>query len=134
MAITATIALDQTPIGYNQKARALVTVNNSAGAPVNLVRLQLKVLPTGSDNSQINMISPHSALPRGFGQVLVAPATGSIVVPVDYLLQAPQVVASGNLSQSIGATYSVGADVYTSDGAVTTATPATVTITPITAN
>lgn len=134
MAITATVSLAQTPIGYNQKSQALVTVSNSGGADVSLTRLQLKLLPTGSDNSQINMVSQTSSLPRGFGQVLVSPAGGSVVVPADLVVLAPQVVANGNLSQSIGATYSISADVYTSDGSVTSATPATLTITPISAN
>lgn len=126
MALTATIALAQTPIAYNQKSSANVTVSNSGGADVTIVTLQPEFVPDRQFAA--------SDLPKGFGQTFTVPASGSVVVPFDYVIFSPQVAENGNLSQSIPATYTVGCNIITSDGSSFSPTPATLTITPIQAN
>lgn len=134
MAITATIALDQTPIGYNQKSHATVTVSNSGGSDVTVTSLHPLILATGAPTYETNINSRASGLPKGFGQQFTSPAGGSVQVPFDYLVFSPQVLEQGNLDQSVPLTYTVGCTVGTSDGSLVAPTPATVTITPIVAN
>jgi hypothetical protein len=135
MAMSATIALVESTIAYNQRSSANVTISNSSASPVTILTLQPQILPdTSNPNYEIPINTQSSDLPKGFGQAFVAPATGSVVVPFDYLVFSPQVVSNGNLSQSVPVTYSVGCNIYSSDGSSFAPTPATVTITPITAN
>lgn len=135
MALTATIALVETPIAYNQRSTANVTISNSGASPVTVLTLQPQILPTPSDpNYEMGINAQSSDLPKGFGQQFVAPAGGSVQVPFDYLLFSPQVAENGNLSQSVPVTYLIGCNIYTSDGSAFSPTPATQTITPIQAN
>jgi hypothetical protein len=126
MALTATIALAQTPISFNQKSTANVTISNSGGSPVNVVSLAPQVEPRRQ--------TIVSLLPQGFAPQYVVPAGGSVVVPFDYICLTPQVAENGNLSQSVPTTYTVGCNIITSDGSSFAPTPATQTITPIQAN
>lgn len=134
MAITASISLPQSTIGYNQLATALVTVSNSGGSDVTVTELKPQILATGAPTYQTNINSKASSLPKPPGQVFTSPAGSSVVVPFSFLCYSPQVAEQGNLDQSVPATYAVGCIVQTSDGSLVSPTAATVTITPITAN
>jgi hypothetical protein len=134
MALTATIALAQSPIGYNQQSSANVTISNSGASAVTVQELHPQILPTGAPNYEMNVNARFSALPKGFGQQFIAPASGSVVVPFNFLLFSPQVLEQGNLDQSVPQTYQVSCNIFTSDGSSFAPTPVTLTITPITAN
>lgn len=135
MAMSATIALAQTPIGYNQQSSANVTVSNSGGAAVTITSFKPQLLATGAPSYQTNIDSRASGPGiQGFAPPLTVPAGGSLVVPFTYVCFSPQVVENGNLSQSVPATYGVGCNIITSDGSSFAPTPATLTITPISAN
>lgn len=134
MALSATLSLSQSPIGYNQKSSANVTVSNSGGSPVTVLSLQPQILASGAPSLETNINSSSSSLPQGFGMVFSVPAGGSVVIPFDYNVFSPQVVESGNLDQSVPTTYSIGCNIITSDGSSFAPSPQTVTITPISAN
>jgi hypothetical protein len=136
MALSATISLAQTPIGYNQQSSASVTVSNSGGSPVTITGFAPQILATGAPTYQTN-IDSQASLPTLAGinaLPLTVPASGSLVVAFAYNVFSPQVAEAGNLDQSVPTTYAVGCIVDTSDGSRFSPTPATVTITPISAN
>jgi hypothetical protein len=134
MAISASLALAETPIAYNQQSSANVTISNSGGSAVTVVDLQPQILASSAPSYQTNVNSSSSSLPKGFGQVFSVPASGSVVVPFSYCIFSPQVAENGNLDQSVPATYSIGCNIITSDGSSTAPSPQTLTITPISAN
>jgi len=135
MALTASISLSQSTIGYNQKSSANVTISNSGGSDVTLSHLSPQILASGSEQYTVNLNSRASGPGlTGFSPPITVPATGSVVVPFSYVVFSPQVAESGNLSQSVPATYSVGCNLITSDGSSFAPTAATLTISPILAN
>lgn len=134
MALSATLSLSQTPISFNQKSTANVTVSNSGGSAVSITSLKIIILATGAPTYETDINSKSSGLPKGFGQQFSVPAGGSVVIPFDYLIYSPQVVESGNLDQSVGTTYSIGCYLMGSDGSLFSPSPQTQTITPISAN
>src|SRR5271166_3339654 len=136
MALSATISLAQNPIGYNQKSNAVVTISNSGGSPVNLTSMKPQILATGAPSYQTDIDSKHSGPGlSGFAPAQVVPAGGSLVTNFSYVIFSPQVVSNGNLSQSVPTTYSISANIITSDGSSFATSPAqTLTITPISAN
>lgn len=145
MAITASIALGAATVPTLQQVSALLTVSNSGGSAV----LVSAVVPTYvvSGGTQvpgaINMGLPNT----GPGQNVTVPAGGALTTLGWSLVpMAPNVgVYNANPFPSAGVggvpivplqpesqpaqqVYSIGALVYTTDGAVTTATPATLTV------
>jgi hypothetical protein len=134
MALSATLSLNQTPIGYNQNSGCQVTISNSGGSPVTVETVQLQILASGAPQYDTNINSQYSSLPQGFGQVFTSPAGGSVIVPCSFVIFSPQVVENGNLDQSVPTTYSVIANCYTSDGSSFSSPSQTLTITPISAN
>lgn len=144
MAITASIALGSATVTTLTQVSALLTVSNSGGSAV----LVSAVVPTCVVNGStqvpgaINMGLPN----MGPGQNVTVPAGGNVVLNWSLVPMAPNVgVYNANPYPSAGVggvaivplqpesqpaqqVYSIGALVYTTDGAVTTATPAVLTV------
>lgn len=119
MAITASIALSPSTVVINQPVNGVVTVSNSGGASVNVLSLTPTAIPTGGTASL-------NALSCGFGDAPLSPgftvavaASGTLKIPVSYVFYTPSTAST---------TYTLGASVVTSDGAVTAASTATVTV------
>jgi hypothetical protein len=135
MALSATISLAQTPISFNQQSSANVTISNSGGSAVSVVTLSPQILASSAPSYETNTSSRSSSLPKGFGQQFSVPASGSVVVPFNFVVFSPQVAMNSQESQSVGTTYSISCNIETSDGsAFAPASPATLTITPNSVN
>lgn len=131
MAITATISLSPTTVNVNTPTVATLTVSNSGGSAVNVT----SVTPDARLTGGLYSVPPGVAfglVPLGPGAPVSVAASGSLVLTFPVIFFAP----SGSLSLSGGVvvastTYDVAATIYTSDGAITAPTAATVTVNPI---
>jgi len=125
MAITASIALSSATAKAEQRVTASLTVNNSGGAAVTVTSVQPTLVPSGLTSQSV---SAGVGVPM-FGGAFASSvaASGALVIPFDVVAHAP--TTSYGLAEPASLAYSVGATVGTSDGAVTVATPATLTVT-----
>ncbi len=131
MAITATLALSQSPISFNQVSTANVTVSNSGASAVTVTGLYTRVAPVGGSAYSTGAESQASGLPAGFAPAITVPAGGSTQFSVSYLVFSPQVATSSSALAAPSTSYTVGCDIYTSDGSVTSPTAQALTITPL---
>lgn len=125
MAITASIFMSPSTVPYNRPSHASVVMANTGGSDVTIQTLQPLVNTGGGENTGIGL----GAWAPGIKPIVV-PAGNSVITTFEVLPFSPQV--AGPSTQPT--TYSVTCVVTTSDGSVTSPTPATLTVTPITAN
>lgn len=121
MALSAVITLSSPTLSYNAPGLAQVAISNSGDSPVTLKDLRPII------GSNTGVIQGQWGPPIN---PLVVPASGSVTETFALVPVSPQVV--GPSTQPT--TYSVGANLITSDGSSFAATPATLTVSPITAN
>lgn len=125
MALSAAVVLSNPTIPYNRPSLAQVTISNSGGSPVTLKDLHPLVGAGTGLNSGVALGAWGPAI-----QPLVIPASGSAIATFPVVPFSPQV--AGPSTEPL--TYSIGCTLMTSDGSSFTATPATLTITPMVAN
>lgn len=130
MALSATISVPSSA-SFNQVVTANVTLSNSGGSPVTVTSLKTIIQPLNAPNYEINSDSKSSGLPKGFGQSFISPAGGSVQFPFSFVINSPQVAASSSALASPSTSYTVGCAISTSDGSVTSPTPASFTIIPL---
>lgn len=120
MSLSATIALSATTVSINQVFSATVVITNSGSSPVNVISISPLGYLTGTG------VGDQAAVALG----VVDLGPGAVI----------QVGASGTLSKTFSTcffapsnstTYSVGANITTSDGSNFAPTPATITVTAI---
>lgn len=126
MAITASVALSPSTVKAGQQFACTLTVNNSAGAAVSVMGIQPLLYPTGAQASDGQSASAVGVPFLGPGSTVSVPASGSLTFTWSDIVFVPQggYWAQGGTSQ----TWVAGALVSTSDGALTTATPANATV------
>lgn len=128
MAITAVIALSSATALAEQAVAVTCTVTNSGAGSVNV----LSIIPT----APINGLTPattavsQGAPPLGPGMTTaVAGSNGTLALTWQAVAHAPTTNTNQSIAEPTSLVYSMGATVYTSDGSVTVATPATLTVT-----
>lgn len=127
MAITAAITLSSATCVAEQSVAVTCTVSNSGGASVNV----LNIVPT----APVNGTTPETTSiakgypPLGPGMTVSVAASGSTGFTFPVVPHAPTGDGTSTPAEPASIVYSIGATVYTSDGAVTVATPATLTVT-----
>jgi len=126
MAITATVALSSATAPAEQSVAATVTVSNSGGATVYV----LNVVPTAPINGTTqNATSVALGMPPlGPGVTTAVAASGTLAITFPVRAHAPTTNTT-NPAVPASLVYSIGATIYTSDGAITVATPTTLTVT-----
>lgn len=126
MAITATVALSSATAKAEQSVAATVTVSNSGSATVYV----LDIIPIAPINgtTQIATAVALGKPPLGPGVTTAVTASGTLAVTFPVLAHAPT-TNTPNPAVPSSLVYSIGATVYTSDGAITVATPTTLTVT-----
>jgi hypothetical protein len=135
MAITAQVNLSFTsyPAGFNPPPLATLTVANSGAAAVAIIGTKFSATVAGASAPSFTSIATP-VLPTGPGQNLTVPASGSLSLgPFPIVLPSaannnpnasiPPAAAPQNPqpSQPIPFSVTIGCDVLTSDGAVTSA-------------
>lgn len=125
MAITASIALSSASILAEQKTTATLTVSNSGGTAVAVTSIQPLLSPTGVTQQSVS--SAIGVPPVGGAYNVTVPASGTAKFSWDVVPHAPS-SGFGNAMPS-PFVYDVGAVVMTSDGALTSPTPTTLTVT-----
>jgi hypothetical protein len=143
MAITASIALSPSSTTAPTDVNAQVTVNNSAGASVTVT----SIIPTAVAKTSGTPTTPTllGICTAGYpGQNNTVPATGSAVFSFSLAPTSPQTNTYSVNPFPVGVTplvplampssqvITVGATVFTSDGAITNATTADLTVTGFT--
>lgn len=126
MAITAAITLSSSTATAGQKVAATCTVTNSGSTSVNVISVTPK-LPahSGTAGSTSAALGQPPLLPGM--TTAVAGSNGTLALTFDVIAHAP--VTSYNVgAEPSSFAYDVGATVYTSDGAITEATTATLTV------
>jgi len=124
MAITASVAVNPSTVTAQQTVAVTLTVNNSAGTAVLVTGIQPLCYPT---LNQPDGPSGAVGLPAlGPGMTVSIPASGSLTFSWGMNLFSPQGGYAFQGGNSL--IYVIGATVYTSDGSVTTATTANVTV------
>lgn len=145
MAITAAIALSSSTVNTYQKTTATCTVTNTGGTAVSVTGIQPWAARTGANATSVavQLGQPFT----GPGATLsVAGSSGTLAMTWDAIPMAPQVAnyttnpfpsagVGGNaitplppIAEPQQQLYDLGATVYTSDGSVTNATVATLTV------
>ncbi len=123
MAITASVALSSATATIGQRVSVALTVSNSGGSAVTVTGIRPMMSP---QNSTLETTSvAQGTVPLGPGMTVSVAGSGSTVFAYDVI---PFTPTSGyGLAMPATQVYDVGATVYTSDGAVTDATSATLT-------
>ncbi len=126
MAITASVALSNSTPKAGQKFTCTLTVNNSAGAAVNVIGIDPLLYPTGALATDGQSASAIGVPFTGPGSTLAIPASGALTFTWDLIVFVPQggYWAQGGASE----VWVAGAIVSTSDGGATTATTANATV------
>jgi hypothetical protein len=126
MAITATVALSDATVTAEMATTATVTVSNSGAASVNV----LSVTPTAPIDGLTARTTAVAlgAVPLGPGSTVAVAASGTLDLSFPVVAHAPTTDTSNPATPS-SLVYSIGATIYTSDGAITVATPTTLTVT-----
>lgn len=125
MAMTATIALDDSTVVTEQACTAILTISNSASAPVNMTAIVPYVLPTGGGNSLINTGVSIDAPNFGPSTITAVQGSGTLVITWQMRFHAPSNSLLGN---GPGTTFDVGATCYSDDGSVFKPNVTTVTV------
>jgi hypothetical protein len=126
MAVTAVISLPHATVPYNRSSVAVVTISNGGDSAVTLSDLRPVIGANRGINTGINQSNQSQPITP-----LSIPASGSAITTFTINAFAPQVVP---FSSETPTTYSIGANLITSDGQSIAATPATLTISPPSAN
>lgn len=125
MAITAAAVLSDSTVNPEQKTTVTVTVTNSGGSSVNVIGVTPTCTPTGGTAQSVSVAL--GAPPLGPGRTIaVAGSNGTLALAWDVVAHAPQ--AGFGSAMPAEFVYDVGAVIYTSDGAVTAATVAALTV------
>lgn len=114
MAISATISVDKSWVTCGQKVRCLLTISNTGGADVKVTAVSRAQLSSSASNTESLPTPPNVTVPAG----------GNLVLPWLEVLACDIKPASQEFQFGIGAT------VYTDDGSVAVAPPATVIAVP----
>ena len=121
MAISAAVTLSKSSASVNMPVVATVTITNSGGAAVTVTSIQPIVQTTNFAND--GLPAAIGVIAQGPGINLAVPgSSGTLALGYSLVGFAPA-PASG--------TYTVGALVYTSDGSVTSASTASLTVTAL---
>lgn len=121
MAITAAITLADDSLQSGQRAQATLTVSNSGGSDVVVTDIQ----PTVSPKTAACALG---TCPFGGPVPSTVPASGSVTFQFPLVGFSPQVAQPPQTPAEFVLT--VGATVYTNDGAITEASTAALTISP----
>lgn len=124
MAITASIALSVASCLAEQQVSVTVTVSNSGAAAVAVTAIQPTLTPNGATVQSV--AAAIGSPPLGGAFNVVVPASGTLAINWPIVAHAPT-SGFGNAMPS-PFVYSVGATIYTSDGAITVATPTTLSV------
>lgn len=125
MTITATMAVSNATPKSEQQVTATVTVSNSAGTAVNVTAIVPTLTPHSATTQSVAGALGYPLLGGNFA-VAVA-ASGSTNFSWSVMAHAP--VTSYNVgAEPSSYVYDVGALIYTSDGAITSATTTTLTV------
>jgi hypothetical protein len=127
VAITASIALSSATAKSEQKVTATCTITNSGSGAVNVLSLNptcTKHSGTSQDTSCALGIAPVG----GGWAVSVPGSSGTLAIPFDVVAHSP-ITSYGVGAEPSSLVYDIGAVIYTSDGAITSATVATLTVT-----
>ena len=127
MAITATITLSAATAKSGQRRVATCTVSNSGGAAVNVTGITPTMPINGRTDEVTSVAQTHPCL--GGGVTTSVAAGGSTKFSWDVVAHEPTTNLFTVGAEASSLVYSVGATIYTSDGSVTVATPATLTVT-----
>lgn len=127
MAITALITLSTPTCVAEQAVAVACTVSNSGGSAVNV----LSIIPTAPINgtTQESTSIAKGAPNLGPGMTVSVAASGSTAFNFNVVPHEPTGDPTSNPAEASQLIYSIGATVYTSDGAITVATPTTLTVT-----
>jgi hypothetical protein len=125
MAITASVAMSSATCKSGQQVIATLTVSNSGGSAVVVTGIEPVVTPNGQTSQAVAVGVGRPAVGGNFSSSVAA--SGSTAFPFPVCPNAP--TTSAGLAMPSSLVYSIGATVLTSDGAITAATPATVTVT-----
>lgn len=127
MAITAAVTLSAaTATSPNGQVIATVTVSNSGGAAVNVTGITPAITPSGIVGAPACIDA--GVVPLGPQQTVSVAASGSTTFPFKVVALGPQ-SGAGNANPTTQV-FTIGATVYTDDGAVTQATTASLTVSP----
>jgi len=127
MAITASIALSPASATRNLNVNVALTVSNSLAGPVQILAITPQ-MTSGVAGAGGNIALNYSAPILPGGQTYTVPGSGSVVVNFGINAYGPAGPNGGFPATQASEAYAVGAIVFTSDGAVTIATPATLTV------
>lgn len=127
MAITATIALSAATAKSGQRRTVTCTVSNSGGADVYVTGIVPK-MPINGRTDEVTSVA-LSAPYLGPGKTTSVAAGGSTAFSWQVTAHEPTTNLFTVGAEASSLVYSCGATIYTSDGAITTATPATLTVT-----
>jgi hypothetical protein len=125
MAITASIALGDSSASPGQRVGVVLTVSNSGGSAVTVTAVTPMMSPSGSTKESV--AGNSGTVPLGPGMTVSVAASGSTTFAYQVVAFAPQ--PGGLLANPASYVYDIGATVYTSDGAITDATSAELTVT-----
>jgi hypothetical protein len=131
MAITAAITLSSSTIKGNQSTVATCTVTNSGTSAVNVTGMQPFATPHGASPAVQSVTALIGMPPLGPGQTISVPgSSGTLAIPFTVAPNCPQAstTAPGQAAQPASWSFDIGATVYTSDGSVTAATTAQLTV------
>lgn len=126
MAITAAMTLSSSTVKSEQVVTATCTITNSGSTAVNVVAIAPSVAPTGGTRQDVAAMSGIPPVGGAF-PTSVAGSSGTLAVSWPVVAHAP-VASYGQGAEPSSFLYDVGATVYTSDGSLTTATVATLTV------
>lgn len=126
MAILAAIELSSATAKPGQRVGVLLTVANTADSAVTVTGIVPMMSPAGSTKETVSAAQGVVNLGPG-ATVSVAGSSGETPFSYDVIAHTP--TSGYGLSMPAEQVFDVGATVYTSDGAVTDATSATLTVT-----
>lgn len=126
MAITAAMTVSNATPKSEQRVACTCTVTNSGSVAVNIVSITPILVPTGGTRQDVSAAIGVPPLGGAF-PVSVAGSSGTRAVTFDVVAHAP--ITSYNIgAEPSSLVYDVGAEVLTSDGALTRATTTTLTV------
>lgn len=126
MAITAAMTVASATAKAGQRVACTCTVTNSGVGAVNVTAIQPVVTINGQTEQDVAAAAGVPGLGPG-ATVTVAGGGGTLAKTWDVVAHAP--TTSYGFATPASLVYSVGATVYTSDGSIAAATPATITVT-----
>lgn len=124
MAITAAIALSAATCTAEQPIGVVCTVTNGNASSVDVMSVTPTMTPASATKQSVS--SAQGLSPVGPGMTVAVAASGTLALAWTVVPHAP--AAGGGLANPASHVYDVGALVYTSDGSITAATIATLTV------